>query len=131
MLIPERYRLVVLIAGSSVCLCLAGLQSGCAIGSSTNGDGTADMLGLVLDGGTASQAASIGGTIGGLLFGPPGAAAGTALAGAIFGLWRGQRQGWDERGREVVGPALAVAPVPASGGGVSDPSPSQAAGVTA
>jgi hypothetical protein len=130
MLIPERYRLVVLIAASSVCLCWAGLQSGCAIGSSTNGDGTADMLGLVLDGGTASQAASIGGTIGGLLFGPPGAAAGTALAGAIFGLWRGQRQGWDERGRE--------APIVGGGGGVPSavaggvPSgPARQAGVTA
>jgi hypothetical protein len=92
---------IAFIAMLGVCAVVLSL-SGCAVGRELDGD--APMVGLRLDGSGVDVASTLGGTIGGLLFGPPGAAVGAGVLGTIAaflgGTRRGERRGWDENESE-------------------------------
>lgn len=111
------FWIVVALASIAALIWVLGIMCGCAVGTTVDGDDP--MVGFRLSDG-AGVAKTFFGTVGGVMFGPPGAAIGTALAGFLFGNHRGSRKGWDEHGEYLAGvghgavrPAAPADPVPA------------------
>lgn len=115
MLIPWRYRLVIFTVKVAVCCTFLGLLGGCEIGQ-TLGNDPKPLIGFGVGSPDEAAMSSLLGTVGSLIGGKPGAAIGTGLATLAFGLWRGQRQGWDEHARERSGTPVVVGPVPSVAG---------------
>lgn len=99
---PVRLRtsisVLVFAVGALALAYVVTLMCGCAVGQTI--DGQDPMFGFRL-GDAGDAAKTMFGMIGGALFGPPGAAIGTAIGGLIIGHHRGTRKGWDEKEEDM------------------------------